>query len=63
MSKTSSVIKNAVAMGDDLVIEFTSGKVYSYEGMAPHVGSLLAADSRGTYFNANVRPSCRGSLV
>lgn len=56
----SSCIKS---FGTDLLVEFSSGKMYTYEGMASHAGPLGAAPSAGKYFNSQVRPRCRGSLI
>ncbi len=39
-----------------LTITFDSGKVYRYKGVPEGVyGELMAADSKGTYFNASIK--------
>lgn len=39
-----------------LHVEFTSGSLYAYASVPPEVcRAFLAASSKGTYFNANVR--------
>lgn len=48
-----------------LEVEFSSGKIYQYEGVAAEVArAFVSADSKGAYFNEHVRdryPSVRVS--
>jgi hypothetical protein len=64
MSTPSACIKSSTALDNDLLIEFTSGKTYQFNGMAHHADSLARASSPGTYFNVVIRAECpRGSLT
>ena len=48
----------------NLLVRFTNGKLYRYEGAAAeHLDAMLAAESCGRYLNANVKPSFTGVLV
>lgn len=41
-----------------LEVEFNTGSVYQYHGVSQEVfDSLMQADSKGIYFNANIRNS------
>lgn len=51
----SSVIQSASKSGTDLVIEFKSGRKYSYAGAASHLTALKTASSAGQYFNTNIK--------
>lgn len=47
-----------------LEVEFQSGKVYEYRGVAPGVhASLVGSDSPGRFFSERIRPSVSGSRV
>jgi hypothetical protein len=61
MERTPVNSSNIAAIGYDsesgvLEVEFTNGTVYSYSGvpMGEYDG-LLSADSKGKYFNANIK--------
>jgi len=61
MERTSVSSKNISAIGYDpdtqiLEIEFLNGSVYEYSSVPPseYVG-LMNADSKGKYFNANIK--------
>ena len=61
MERTPVTSTNIRAIGYDadsqtLEIEFNKGPVYQYSGVPPgeHEG-LMAADSKGTYFNTNIK--------
>ena len=47
-----------------LVVTFTTGKTYQYFGVPPDVHeALLAAPSKGTFFNQQIRSSYRYRLL
>ena len=53
---TSSTLSAASWFVDQLELEFRSGAVYRYFHVPKHVFSdLLAAKSKGQFFNANIR--------
>jgi hypothetical protein len=58
MSKTnvnSSVISSVKYENGMLVVYFKSGNTYVFNGVSHSVASgLLAADSKGKYFNSNI---------
>ncbi|MBY5286883.1 KTSC domain-containing protein [Pseudomonas aeruginosa] len=61
MERTPVTSSNISSIGYDadsqvLEIEFNSGAVYEYSGVpaGEHAG-LMNADSKGTYFNANIK--------
>jgi hypothetical protein len=40
----------------ELTVEFVSGGIYRYDGVPRDIfTALLAAESKGTFFNANIR--------
>lgn len=44
--------------------EFTSGKTYAYAGVTPKVwAEMLAAESKGKFFNARIRATILGRAV
>jgi hypothetical protein len=51
----------AVGYDDDarrLYIQFSSGNTYSYEGVPPETHQeLMAAVSKGSYFNREIKPN------
>lgn len=60
LQHTNSSCISAVGKKDDdtLIIRFHSGSVYKYPNMADkHYDKLLAANSRGRYFNKKIRPT------
>lgn len=59
----SSCISAAGARDDTLIIRFHSGSVYEYPGLANHLDKLLAANSRGKYFNRHIRKTKNYSKV
>jgi hypothetical protein len=61
MERTPVTSSNISSIGYDadsqiLEIEFNNGSVYEYSGVpeGEHAG-LMNADSKGTYFNANIK--------
>ena len=41
---------------ETLEVEFRNGRVYEYNGVAPHtVEQLMNAESKGQFFNADIR--------
>lgn len=47
-----------------LTVEFTSGKTYAYAGVTPEVwAEMAAAESKGKFFNARIRPLILGREV
>ncbi|MBB4606146.1 hypothetical protein GGR59_002391 [Xanthomonas arboricola] len=61
MERTPVTSSNISSIGYDadsqiLEVEFNNGSVYEYSGVPEneHVG-LMSADSKGTYFNANIK--------
>lgn len=62
--KTNSSNIDAVAKeGDDLCIRFHSGKCYRYIGAGEHYYDMLAADSKGTFLNTEVKPHYQFELM
>jgi hypothetical protein len=63
MERTQVTSSNILSVGYEadqgiLEIEFTSGAVYQYSGVpAWAFEGIMAADSKGKYFNANVKNS------
>ena len=57
MTKTdSSMVASVGWASNKLYVEFKSGKVYSYEGVAFDVyARMLAAESKGRFFNSEIR--------
>ena len=51
----SSFISAVSVQGDDLFIRFLNSSVYRYTGMAQHFDRMLRANSKGQYFNRNIR--------
>ena len=53
----SSLIKSVGFENGEMHIEFSNGKVYSYTGpkVEDHYKALMAADSIGKHFGANIR--------
>lgn len=44
-----------------LIVEFTSGRVYIYAGVAPETWmEMQASESKGKFFNAYIRPFILG---
>jgi hypothetical protein len=49
---------------ETLTVRFTNGGTYSYPGVPEHVhASLMAAESIGKHFYANVRPHYAGTKL
>lgn len=42
---------------DNLIIRFLNGSVYEYYGFADEYDRMLFANSKGQYFNRNIRPT------
>jgi len=64
----SSCIKSAVAVDDDLLIEFTSGRTYQYPCTSRSAAEDLArgintAQSPGRYYHAYIGSHARGVQV
>jgi hypothetical protein len=61
MERTSVSSSNISAIGYDpdtqiLEVEFLNGSVYEYSGVpSSEYDGLMNADSKGKYFNANIR--------
>lgn len=55
MSISSSVIKDAKRVGNDLVIEFQTGAKYSFAGAGSLEFDLKLASSAGTFFNSTIK--------
>jgi hypothetical protein len=62
-SKPSSVINSSITDGADLIVEFKNGKCFRYAGAADLYGALNAAESKGAFFNANVKGKFEASQV
>ena len=42
---------------ESLELEFTSGAIYRYRNVPPHIyHELMTADSHGSYFTSHIRP-------
>lgn len=52
---TSSCISAIATEGNDLLVRFHSGYVYTYPQLANLFDKFLASPSKGRYFNRNVR--------
>ena len=59
----SSVISAVGVFGDDLRIRFHNGSVYEYYGFANHFDRIMRANSKGQYFNRNIRHTKRYSKI
>lgn len=57
MQKPSSVIASFIADGSDLIVEFVGGKCFRYAGAANEALFLDAAESKGAYLNAKIKPN------
>jgi KTSC domain len=56
-SVKSSLIESVGYEGSTLEVELADGKVYSYPNVpVSHFQELLASNSKGEYFNRNIRP-------
>ncbi len=61
MERTSVTSSNIRAVGYEvesqaLEIEFNNGSVYEYSGVPENeYEGLMSADSKGTYFNSNIK--------
>lgn len=61
MERTQVSSTNIVSVGYDaenqlLEVEFISGAVYQYSSVPPgHFEGIMAAESKGSYFNAQIR--------
>ena len=58
ISVSSSAVRSIGydAMAAILEVEFTSGRVYQYQGVPPeHYDKILRAESKGTYWNAHIK--------
>ena len=51
----SSNVKAIAKDGDDLLVKFNSGAVYRYTGASKEYQPMLDAESKGKFFNANVK--------
>jgi hypothetical protein len=51
----SSVISAVGVDGNDLIIRFHNGSMYSYKGAGGLFDKQVGADSRGRYFNRNIK--------
>lgn len=65
MEANSSAIKSFhVSKEHGLVIEFVSGKKYAYpEATLDVLNGLKEAESKGQYFNKEIRPNFQGVLI
>lgn len=54
---TSSFISAVMIDDIDLIIRFHNGSVYRYFGFADEMDGMLFANSKGQYFNKNIRPT------
>lgn len=54
---TSSVISAVRESDDNLYIRFHNSSVYVYYGFGGMLSSVLAANSKGQFFNKNIRPT------
>jgi hypothetical protein len=60
----SSNIKAVGYEGDVLEVEFSTGSVYRYKGVPrPVYEGLMASESKGKYFHANIRALFTGVRV
>lgn len=53
----SSFISAVGVFDRDLRIRFHNGSVYEYYGFANHFDGIMKANSKGQYFNRNIRPT------
>lgn len=51
----SSMIDGAAVDGSDLLVRFTSSKVYRYIGAGQHYDDMIGADSVGRYLNGFIK--------
>lgn len=52
------------AAAGKLYVEFTSGTLYEYEGIAPELfESFMKAESKGRFFGAEIRPKFTGTRI
>lgn len=53
---SSSNLYGVMVEGNNLIIKFKSGGVYSYTGAACELGNLLNSSSKGKYLNNYIKP-------
>lgn len=52
----SSALAEVRRVRSDLEVRFTSGRRYTYRGAGHLLEDLLAAPSKGTFFNSEIKP-------
>jgi hypothetical protein len=53
----SSHLEAVAQEGDDLMVRFRNGRIYSYRGAGKHLQALIEAESAGSYLHREVRPN------
>lgn len=56
-SVESSFISAVMVQEENLIIRFHNGSLYEYYGFADEFERILLANSKGQYFNRNIRPT------